>query len=408
MPGAGPGVPSYGDPNAQPGLGPQPGHGRGGMFNRGDNEARKERERAKKLERDLQDANARITQLQRERDSARGELDQEQRMRKLAEGRLQFLQEHMKDGRIVQPDPPESDPPDYEAEKHLHPKVRIFPEPGKTAKLASGWHLAGASVRGRSHKAGKFRDDEFTVRLVGPDKIALVAIADGVGSKEFSRKGAYAAVHGAVDSVKEEQMRDLVNAVLKNQDPQEAEITALAQKMILGMLDSAYQAVHKAADENGKHPDDLHSTLLVYVVIPKKEDLFVASAQVGDGALLAWHPTPPDVEAADLNFLQQPQFTGVDNRVVPFLRFNRSEWKNLIKVNTVEKGQVLLGMTDGTIDDLSTPADEVTGHFASFADFYAKLKKEALDTAEPGKGMAAFLEYRKRASGDDRTVICIY
>ncbi len=402
------GIPGYVDPNAPPGMGHQQGM-HVGPIKLGGDEARKERERARKLEDSLRETERKLEAAQRERDAVRTERDNERRMRELLEGRYKYLQERLKDGKIVQPDPPEADPPGYEVEKKFHPHQRTYPATGPAASLAGGWHLTGASVRGRSHKAGKFRDDEFHIRLGGTDKIALVAIADGVGSKEFSRMGAYAAVHGAVDSVKEEQMSALVTAVLKNQDPEETAITQQAKQMIHGMLDHAYQAVLQTAEQNKKHPDELHSTLLVYVLVPRANgDLFVASAQVGDGALLAWQPTAAGAVAADLNFLQQPQFTGVDNRVVPFLRFNKSEWKNIIKVSTVEKGQVLLGMTDGTIDDLSTPPDEVTGHFADFADFYNKIKAASLDTDAPGQGMATFLEYRKRASGDDRTVVCTY
>ena len=60
----------------------------------------------------------------------------------------------------------------------------------------------GASRRGYGHYDGKYREDDFAIRLFHfPElkrSVALIAIADGVSAKENSRLGAQAAVEGVI------------------------------------------------------------------------------------------------------------------------------------------------------------------------------------------------------------------
>lgn len=97
------------------------------------------------------------------------------------------------------------DPPDFnKREQSEHPHEKFYPERGKSWTMQSGWNIIGASRRGYGHAYdGKYREDDFEIKRfkvstpgLQPTMI-MVAIADGVSSKAYSRRGARAAVRGA-------------------------------------------------------------------------------------------------------------------------------------------------------------------------------------------------------------------
>src|SRR5436305_1716037 len=100
-----------------------------------------------------------------------------------------------------------------------HPHERVFPARNEGNSLRFGWRIIGASRRGFGHAyEGKYREDDFNVRIYGaqgqPD-IAMIAIADGVSSKNLSRRGARAAVLGATE-LADQRMNNLRNLVIGN------------------------------------------------------------------------------------------------------------------------------------------------------------------------------------------------
>jgi hypothetical protein len=307
----------------------------------------------------------------------------------------------------VTTDAPAFDPPEYKVEETEHPHLRHQPSNGTFYPLVGGWQAIGASRRGRGHEQGKWRDDDFVINGLGQD-LMLVAIADGVGSKPLSRWGARAAVLGAVQILKQESaVPKLIQAV---QGGQMKMRDILAQSTILAAMKAAKDGVLARAQQARVNPDELHSTLLVFLAVPHLGEaqeplLYVASAQVGDGALYTrpapmggqpnWHP------------LEVPQISGVNNEVEPFLRSDERSWEKRIHTYDLEPGSFLMGMTDGTIDDLELAPDE-NGLFNGYEDFYQRIVKESLSTATPAQGLENFLGYRKRQSFDDRTLVCIY
>ncbi len=113
-------------------------------------------------------------------------------------------------------DPEPGDPPDYEREKEKHNHRKVIPENGGPFQLAEGWRLIGASRRGRGHELNhKYRDDDFAVQVFGNGRAVAVAIADGLGSKEFSRWGARSAVNGAILALEERGVLQLATTVAK-------------------------------------------------------------------------------------------------------------------------------------------------------------------------------------------------
>src|SRR5438270_13736327 len=98
--------------------------------------------------------------------------------------------------------------------------------------LLHGWQIIGASRRGYGHAyEGKYREDDFNIRNINVNyktfgcNVALVALADGVSSKAFSRRGARAAVLGA-SSVSEMLVQELVKRIARSASLQECEASA--------------------------------------------------------------------------------------------------------------------------------------------------------------------------------------
>jgi hypothetical protein len=334
-------------------------------------------------------------------------LDDERRMHEVAEAaaaRWRAQAERMQPA--PPPGPAPSDPPTYAKEQIQHPHVKVLPVAGPALALDGGWRVLGASVRGRAHHNGHFREDDCAIRPYRT-QAALLALADGVGSQAYARWGALAAVQGATGAVSEADLAALVHAARDRSDPAERTLQQCAQAAILAMLAGAVQAVQQTAQANHKAPDELQSTLLVALLVPKPTgDLFVTSAQIGDGALLL---RPPTLDGAPRwQTLQAPQPPDSHTTVVPLLHFDAAHWPSLIHMHTAEAGSALVALTDGVLDDLHTPPDPDTGHFADEEDFYWKLRAATNHTSAPAHALAAFLGYHKRGSSDDRTVVCVY
>lgn len=316
-------------------------------------------------------------------------------------------------------EPEIGDPPTYAQEQNEHNHRKVYPENGGAQRLAGDWWVIGASRRGRGHEYGHlFRDDDFAVWPFDKGRGVAVAIADGLGSKPFSRWGARAAVLGALHAAGEREagLAQLVSQlstaaasspkgapdqlVLQSQAGRNAQ----AQSLIVQMLLGARTTVAKTAERNHKSADDLHSTLLVFIAIPFGRDfMYVASAQIGDGALRARQRPNPD---ATWSFMEQPQLNGVDNEVLPFMRFDPARYDQLVHTTVLEYPTFVVGMTDGTLDDIEGGPDE-HGLFKGIEDFYGHIRDEALNDQHWANGLFDFLGYRRRASFDDRTLVCL-
>jgi len=189
--------------------------------------------------------------------------------------------------------------------------------------------------------------------------------------------------------------------ILANQNTRNKAAIYLIERMLLG----AREAVERKARDELKSLDDLHSTLLVYIAVPHDRDfMFLASAQVGDGAIRSLSRAP---SGAQWTLQEQPQFNGIDNEVQPFMRFDPSRYGELIHITDLENPECAIGMTDGILDDIEGGPDE-NGLFKGIQDFYDRIRQQALATPKPADGLYEFLGYRRRASFDDRTLVCLY
>jgi hypothetical protein len=178
----------------------------------------------------------------------------------------------------------------------MHPHPLIF----------AGWRVLGATVAGTSHRrAGKACQDAHGYRVL-PDG-ALIVVADGAGSAEYSEEGARLAVRAALNSL----------------EASVAQGWPSGEQVWREVFEEAYELARETvlleAERAGASPRTYASTLLCAAL---SADLLavaqlgdgVAVAQYGDGAWFVAAAPQRGEYANETYFLVQP--TALDNLLV--------------------------------------------------------------------------------------------
>ena len=197
------------------------------------------------------------------------------------------------------------DPEPYtDEERTNHPHDRA-----EWIHFGSDWTIVAASARGKEHRDKKYRDDDFAVTIFTDEQkgfwdywrvassktpyAAIIAIADGLGSKPLSRHGARAATKGAI-GVDEGLVQAVFARVRKNGGHPEfvarlnEVISQSATDLLRAAFDNAARAVNEQAKKDRVRVEELHSTLIIIVAIINPHDrrqLVLITSQVGDGAV---------------------------------------------------------------------------------------------------------------------------
>lgn len=232
--------------------------------------------------------------------------------------------------------------------------------------------VVGARVRGKKHKhEGTNCDDWFETASVGG--ITLAAVADGAGSKRFSRIGAQvsckAAIRHLVDEFSklersEQQYRAIMDAL-------GSDLTSASFQTAVGQLCSFVQkavaeavgAVEAALSERRGKPgytvpgrdlqlSDFACTLLVAAAVPVAggEHLLI-TCQVGDGTIVSFDTQGAFPERARiLGEADSGEFSGQTD----FITSDRFKQLPVLQSRTrVHRGRsdLVMLMTDGVADD---------------------------------------------------------
>lgn len=307
-----------------------------------------------------------------------------------------------------------------EQEREKPASRQIFPV-ADGGKLPYGWQVVGASVRGHSHaRAQQYREDAFHIHLFPHatqllvEGMVIVAIADGVGSCKFSRLGAQAAVLGATGWIrKERQWLQGFSQRVQTQHGQDCE--AGAREILTRAFTHARERVQHYAEQDQINVQEMHSTLLVFLALPLDErTLFIASSQVGDGALYAANASSSHNTAlhASWSMLQQQQIRYENNDIRPLLVSTPEEWQERFLCVPDLQAECVLGMTDGIADDFPLFVDhlnhEETKRFLYIDKFYRALQQQALSANDPAVALADLISYRRKGPNDDRTIVCLF
>lgn len=246
---------------------------------------------------------------------------------------------------------------DEQPEKHSENHFKII-------SINDNLQLLGARVRGKSHKHhGTNCDDWFEFKCSG--KWQIIAIADGAGSKTFSRLGAKISCEAAVEKLALLLENHQLSPRRDREELQQndGDIDQV-YRFISEAIAYAYEAVENRAKELHNHVDyylalnncklelsDLAATLLIAVQttisIDNREYSFVFSHQIGDGVIAAIS------QQNSLYILGNPD-TGSYAGQTEFLTSKNKTDAELIRANTktfIGNLKVLMLMSDGVSDD---------------------------------------------------------
>jgi hypothetical protein len=247
--------------------------------------------------------------------------------------------------------------PEQEPDPHKESEaVRLVPPEGGV--------VLGARVRGKKHKhEGTNCDDWFEIKTGGP--WTVIAVADGAGSRKFSRIGARASCEAAAAVLAKElagqclpdcpgpasQATFLEGAVEKAQHSLRNAVLAASFAVDAAAQDRAGSRPHERLLGRPVTPEDLSATLLVaahttFQTAEGRRSLVLA-CQIGDGIVAVVDPR------GGVRLLCLPD-SGDYSGETDFLTSRRQlEPANLQRKTFVLAGSVraLLVMTDGVSDD---------------------------------------------------------
>ena len=148
-----------------------------------------------------------------------------------------------------------------------------------------GKTLIAASKRGRSHAhEGKFRDDDFEAKWIPKTGWLIVAVSDGAGSAEFSRKGAQIACLTFVNELNEKLSNIETNAKIEAiQDERIQEQTM--EHLLLTITNKAALNIQDFSEKAEQPIQKFSATFLGYVAKKIKEQWLVCAVGIGDGAI---------------------------------------------------------------------------------------------------------------------------
>ncbi|WP_051396212.1 PP2C family serine/threonine-protein phosphatase [Ignatzschineria larvae DSM 13226] len=271
--------------------------------------------------------------------------------------------------------------------------------------LQTGYHLAAASRRGRSHShVGSFRDDDYYVNALNNGWVIMV-VADGAGSAVNSRKGSAIAVH-SVGQFFTKKLNTAHNTRLDRQIAEwqidDQQQLGLLREWFREALLSAIDDIESEATIRQLEVKSYATTLLVTLARPMGNGLFAVNCAIGDGAITAYGA---DGKIRLLSTPDSGEFAGqtrfLDRKTVVseqfFHRITIGKWQDVSH---------LLLLTDGITDPKFETEQQlmVPAHWdALIADI-----TPALNSDNPGSALLEWMKFMSRGHHDDRTIVVLW
>lgn len=276
-----------------------------------------------------------------------------------------------------------------------------------------GFRVLAGSQKGRSHwHVGSARDDDFAVDY--RNGWNFLAVADGAGSRQFSRQGSKLACQFAADRIfslitpeLEAQAQAFVRA------PNDTNAYATFKRSIYGTLVQtifdAKTLIEKEANQSNHKPGDFATTMLCALVKKFDEGWCIASFMVGDGAMALYDARH------GVRVLGDPDEGEYGGQTV-FITMSEvwedpNKLMNRVRVTAEPDFTALFLMTDGVSD----PKFETTNQLANkdrWKALYDELRPEIL--SEPNAPKAAerlaceWLTFYSEGNHDDRTLVVMH
>ena len=279
-------------------------------------------------------------------------------------------------------------------------------------------NMVAASKRGRSHaNEAKPRDDHFMISHCSGSGWYIIAVADGAGSCEFSRKGSEIACTAAVEFC-EEQLREPDNSFdvflknfLEDTETYKNQLKPKAYDILVRAAYTAHRAIQNEAKEKNR-PEKLYATTLLLTICKKlpDESYIILSFNIGDGAT-GIISKENDILKAFLNCTPDEGEFGGQTRFVTMSEVfkDSGELINRIHIKKVKDLTAIISMTDG-ISDAKFETDANLNNENKWIALWEDIKDCCPDnktTIEKEK-LLEWLDFWSAGNHDDRTIAILY
>lgn len=281
-----------------------------------------------------------------------------------------------------------------------------FHKPDKAEQLVESdrFYTLASSVRGRSHAhKGTHRDDDFCIVSDETSGWMISSVADGAGSCQYSRHGAYLASKQSV-SVLKEALQGHYGAKL------EAVVTGgtaenignCLQNTIVKAIYSGYKAIFNSIDpEQGDSVKDFSTTLILSAIKKVADGYLLFSFWIGDGGIFV------------LNSANEPKLLGTPDsgqyagqtRFLDAKLFEGHEIYDRIKFEKITDLKALILTTDGITDAWFETEAHLESH-ESWNNLWSEFDPilNCADKTESLKKLTAWMDFWSPGNHDDRTI----
>ncbi len=260
--------------------------------------------------------------------------------------------------------------------------------------------LIAARMRGRSHAMkGTCCDDDYAIAYHEKSAIHFLAVADGAGSAEFSRKGSKISVNVAKDKIIE--LLDLPDKdYSKLAQKNEQQLQYITQAIFKEAVQAAYKAQEAAARDYDIELKSLSCTLLVAFTQPLiGGKWFTACYWIGDGAAAIFDPAMQTVTL--LGEVDSGQYSG-ETQFLTLSEANAEKITTRIHTDIRDYPPILMLMTDG-VSDPKFQTDAKLNTFEAWQSFWQELHSP-LQHPQPEKALEEWLDFFSKGEHDDRTL----
>lgn len=268
--------------------------------------------------------------------------------------------------------------------------------------------LLAASKRGRSHAhKGTHRDDEARIEWLAESGWHILAVADGAGSCQYSRRGSEIALNIAIDHLSEalngEAGTALVDACLAQDDFTSAFNGATTQAVRETLIKAGWKAVSAIRSEAEAHKlsvKDFSTTFLLLIHKETEKGHLVIGFSIGDGALVAYDAN----DGVDLLCTPDSgEFAG-QTRFLEASLFQSNDIYKRIKINLISEFTCLMALTDG-ITDAKFATESELSQKAPWDALWSEISPQLVGPQEQAKvKMTEWLNFFIAGNHDDRSV----
>ena len=276
-------------------------------------------------------------------------------------------------------------------------------------------NMVAASQRGRAHAhEGKPRDDDFSLFFDSDNQWYIMAVADGAGSVQHSRRGAEIACQTVQEVCKNklqessDQLERLISNYNKdNSEENKKQVGDLVYHILGNAVFQSYKNIKEEAENHNSEIRDFSTTLLFAICKKLKTGWFIASFWVGDGGIGIYNKEENTLkvmgESDGGEFAGQTRFLTMSEIIQPDEIYRR------MRFEIVENFTALILMTDGITDPkFETEANLM--RVEKWNNLWNDLNREVefKDDFDCSAQLLKWLDFWVPGNHDDRTIAILY